>query len=402
MMLHIEGIGTTEKRAGRMPGFRALCLGIAILTGAAAHAQEKKSVAVLDFESPAGKQYWDMGKNASDYLTVQLAEIGALRVIERTQISKILKEHELGMTGVVDPGKVKEMGKFLSADYMLMGNITFLGDSFSINGRMVDVETAEIAAAKSTVFREPLQLRIATKNLARELSEAARPAGEPGGRSSAELFMGVDSRDFYDSAEALIREIEAAVETHIVGTVTQIDTLNRKVKIASSMKEGAREGLRLKVQRIGFSGAEDVGTVFITRVGTGALDAAFLEGEKVSYSIGDPVTSKDFRYRVAVGPIADEVEDNRQLAKKYQELVLETLAGSDYLDAADGPELEGDLAKLRPGNRRSIMKRLFEKGVDLVIDGRFHGMPGSRRTDFNLWNAYNGKIEKKISFETRL
>ena len=40
--------------------------------------------------------------------------------------------------------------------------------------------------------------------------------------------------------------------------------------------------------------------------------------------------------------------------------------------------------------------------VDMVVEGRFHGMPGSRRTDFNLWNAYNGKILKKISFETRL
>ena len=376
-------------------------LAVFLMMSFAGQAQERKSVAVLDFESPAGKQYWDMGKNASDYLTIQLAEIGTFRVIERKHMTKILKEHELGMTGVVDPEKVKEMGKFLSADYMLMGNISFLGDSFSINGRLVDVETGEIAGAKSTVFREPLQLRIATKNLARALSEHAR-SGERPGASSAELFMGVDSRDFYDSAEALIREIEVAVETHIVGTITQIDTMNRKVRIASSMKEGAREGLRLKVQRIGFSGAEDVGTVFITRVGTGALDASFLEGEAVNYSIGDPVTSKDFRYRVAVGPIVDEVEDNRQLAKKYQGLVLETLAGSDYLDAGDDPAYQSDLERMRPGNRRSIMKRLFNQGVDLVIEGRFHGMPGSRRTDFNLWNAYNGKIVKKISFETKL
>ena len=83
--------------------FSALIIGLGVFLTLSIQvgAQEKKSVAVLDFESPKGKQYWDMGKNASDYLTVQLAEIGSFRVIERKQIEKILKEHELGMIGVV-------------------------------------------------------------------------------------------------------------------------------------------------------------------------------------------------------------------------------------------------------------------------------------------------------------
>ena len=275
----------------------------ALLFASSARAQEKKSIAVLDFESPVEKQYFDMGKSTSDYLTAQLAEIGAYRVIERSRLEKILKEHELGMTGVVDPDKVKQMGKFLSADDILMGNITFLGDSFSINGRIVDVETGEIIGAKSSIFKDPTQLRVAVKNLARALSDLAKPkSGGSSGQSSAELFMGVNSRDFYDSAEALIREI-AAIEVYVVGSITEVNTLNRKVKVASSMKTGAREGLRLKVQKLGFSGPEDVGTIFITQVGTGFLDASYLEGDQVKFSIGDPVTSKKNRYKVAVGPI---------------------------------------------------------------------------------------------------
>jgi len=377
----------------------ALC---ALLFAPSARAQEKKSVAVLDFESPVEKQYFDMGKSASDYLTAQLAEIGAYRVIERSKLEKILKEHELGMMGVVDPDKVKQMGKFLSADYILMGNITFLGDSFSINGRIVDVETGEIIGAKSSVFKDPTQLRVAVKNLARALSDLAKPkSGGPSGQSSAELFMGVNSRDFYDSAEALIREI-AAIEVYVVGSITEVNTLNRKVKVASSMKTGSREGLRLKVQKLGFSGPEDVGTIFITQVGTGFLDASYLEGDQVKFSIGDQVTSKKYRFKVAVGPIVDEVEDNQDLTKKYHDAVAENLAGSEFLDSADDDDTQKDLSQLRPGNRKSILAKLFKSGVDLVVEGRFHGTPGARRTDFNLWNAYDGKIVKKISFETRL
>ncbi len=374
----------------------------ALLFASSARAQEKKSIAVLDFESPVEKQYFDMGKSTSDYLTAQLAEIGAYRVIERSRLEKILKEHELGMTGVVDPDKVKQMGKFLSADDILMGNITFLGDSFSINGRIVDVETGEIIGAKSSIFKDPTQLRVAVKNLARALSDLAKPkSGGSSGQSSAELFMGVNSRDFYDSAEALIREI-AAIEVYVVGSITEVNTLNRKVKVASSMKTGAREGLRLKVQKLGFSGPEDVGTIFITQVGTGFLDASYLEGDQVKFSIGDPVTSKKNRYKVAVGPIVDEVEDNQDLTKKYHDAVAENLAGSEFLDSADDDDTQKDLSQLRPGNRKAILDRLFKKGVDLVVEGRFHGTPGARRTDFNLWSAYDGKIVKKISFETKL
>ncbi|MDD5222738.1 MAG: CsgG/HfaB family protein [bacterium] len=382
-------------------GWVAGCLAV-LLVSFPALAQEKKSIAVLDFESPVEKQYFDMGKSASDYLTAQLAEIGSYRVIERSKLEKILKEHELGMLGVVDPDKVKQMGKFLSADYILMGNITFLGDSFSINGRMVDVETGEIVGAKSSVFKDPTQLRVAVKNLARALSDLAKPkSGGQSGQSSAELFMGVSSRDFYDSAEALIREI-AAIEVYVVGSITEVNTLDRKVKVASSMKTGAREGLRLKVQKLGFSGPEDVGSIFITQVGTGFLDASYLEGDQVKFSIGDQVTSKKYRFKVAVGPIVDEVEDNQDLTKKYHEAVAENLAGSEFLDSADEDDVQKDLSQLRPGNRKAILAKLFKSGVDLVVEGRFHGTPGARRTDFNLWNAYDGKIVKKISFETKL
>jgi hypothetical protein len=243
---------------------------------------------------------------------------------------------------------------------------------------------------------------VAVKNLARALSDLAKPkSGGPSGQSSAELFMGVNSRDFYDSAEALIREI-GAIEVYVVGSITEVNTLNRKVRVASSMKTGAREGLRLKVQKLGFSGPEDAGSIYVTLLGTGFLEASYQEGEQVKFSIGDQVTSKNYRFKVAVGPILDEVEDNQDLTKKYREAVVENLAGSEFLDAADEDDLQKDLSQLRPGNRKAILAKLFKSGVDLVVEGKFHGTPGVRRTDFNLWNAYDGKIVKKISFETKL
>ena len=96
------------QRNGWLGGWVAGCLAV-LLVSIPALAQEKKSIAVLDFESPVEKQYFDIGKSASDYLTAQLAEIGAYRVIERSRLEKILKEHELGMIGVVDPDKVKRL-----------------------------------------------------------------------------------------------------------------------------------------------------------------------------------------------------------------------------------------------------------------------------------------------------
>ena len=151
-------------------------------------AQAKKRVAVLDFDYSAVKSQasamfgtdQDVGKGIADILVTQLVKDGALSVIERKAIDKIMNEQNFANSDRVDPETAAKIGRILGVDAMIVGSITQFGRDDKgmstgghglgglsgkfgvggigtrsakavvvINGRMIDTTTAEILAAAS-------------------------------------------------------------------------------------------------------------------------------------------------------------------------------------------------------------------------------------------------------------
>lgn len=88
----------------------------------------KKRVAVLNFTT-AGIEHWWLGSNdpglaMSEYIVHELVNSGQYTVIEREQIDKVFKEHNLSISGEVDPTQAIELGKLLGVDYLIMGKLT--------------------------------------------------------------------------------------------------------------------------------------------------------------------------------------------------------------------------------------------------------------------------------------
>lgn len=106
---------------------------------------------------------------ASEYLTTQLVWCGRFDPIDYEQVSAALKLLQAGQSGLYDLSTTAEVGKFLGAQYMIVGNVTGLtlkesgagvSDS-SVGGaglnkhtvtatvtlRAVDIETLRIVAA---------------------------------------------------------------------------------------------------------------------------------------------------------------------------------------------------------------------------------------------------------------
>lgn len=79
-------------------------------------------------------------------LASELHRIGKFRVMERSQISRILQEQGFQQSGECQGGECAvEMGKLLSVDYLVLGNLSKVGGTYSLSTRLVNVGSGEIA-----------------------------------------------------------------------------------------------------------------------------------------------------------------------------------------------------------------------------------------------------------------
>ncbi|MEN6321448.1 MAG: tetratricopeptide repeat protein [Syntrophaceae bacterium] len=92
----------------------------------------KKSIAVFDFDSPSNNK--DAGKIAANKLITYLHKnaSGDLRIIERENLQSILREMQLGQTGIVDVKSVQTV-KMRGIDTFIMGNVLNFSSKFTDN-----------------------------------------------------------------------------------------------------------------------------------------------------------------------------------------------------------------------------------------------------------------------------
>ena len=129
---------------------------------------DRMGIAVMPFVNRGGSV--DLGEIVLDKLVTQLVSLHRFKVIERSQLEKVLKEHALGMSGAVDESTAAEVGRVLGVDALLMGTITVYSGSnkVGIDGRLVNTKTAEVITAKeaSANSSDPEQIRQLAANIA--------------------------------------------------------------------------------------------------------------------------------------------------------------------------------------------------------------------------------------------
>ena len=161
--------------------FRVLL--VLALLSSTSFAQDKKRVAVLDFDygtvRSAVQAYFgtdqDVGKGISLLLEQKLVQDGKYRVVDRNTMDKILKEQNFSNSDRVDPATAAKIGHILGVSCIIVGSITQFGrddkhvgagagayglGKFGLGGihkndskavvnvtaKMVDADTAEILA----------------------------------------------------------------------------------------------------------------------------------------------------------------------------------------------------------------------------------------------------------------
>jgi hypothetical protein len=94
-------------------------------------------------------------------------------VLDRANLKKIMDEHKLTASGLVDPENAKKLGMFAGVDAMIFGKIVPAGNKESVTATIVTTDTAEIIGGGKASFLDDStiqQLKTAPVTIAKPVS----------------------------------------------------------------------------------------------------------------------------------------------------------------------------------------------------------------------------------------
>jgi TolB-like protein len=180
------------------PGSSTATATMAADTGAAARARDsltalaraadsalaaRPTVAVVDFTGenvPAGAARILTNRVRSD-----LFRISAFRLVEREAMNEILAEQGFQQAGCTAGDCTVQMGKLLGVTQIVTGSVTSLGSTFSINARLVSVETGEVIRTATYDHRGEIEGLLSQGTYAVALGLSPAQASHPGAAPTA-------------------------------------------------------------------------------------------------------------------------------------------------------------------------------------------------------------------------
>src|SRR5689334_8022872 len=113
----------------------AALMALTLVSASNANAQQKKRVAVMNFEYGTVQTAVmaifgtnnDIGKGISDLVVQKLVQDGQYSVIERKALDKVLAEQNFSNSDRADPSSAAKIGRILGVDAIIVGSVTQFG-----------------------------------------------------------------------------------------------------------------------------------------------------------------------------------------------------------------------------------------------------------------------------------
>ena len=167
----------------------------------------KQVVAVLPFENRVEgiPENWLIGEGLAEILVTELIASERFLLVEREAIQDIIREQELGMSGLARPETATPTGQLAGAQFMIKGAITEFNAEAGGGGLYLGFREAE-AGAKTRKAYVGIDVRIVDNLTGRiHASYNAHAEARSGGASLEAKFLGSDdfrigASGFYDTA----------------------------------------------------------------------------------------------------------------------------------------------------------------------------------------------------------
>ena len=101
----------------------------------------REYIAIIDFEGIGISE--DEAKILTQRLTSEMIALEVYQIIERKEMKRLLDEQKFQYSGCVDLKCAVEIGKMIGAKYMVVGSISKIDNVFTVDSRLIYVETSE-------------------------------------------------------------------------------------------------------------------------------------------------------------------------------------------------------------------------------------------------------------------
>ena len=158
-------------------------------------------VGVINFDSKTEGISQAEASTLTDLLSRILSNSDKIAVLERDKLEAIAGEHELNISGIIDPATAAQIGKLASCQYILTGSVTDVEQSDTISGRYIrPTESANY-------------------------SQILNPRNRPLSRTGAGILLGLELLDMAIQADNAQKE-NVVTETYEIITNVDVRLIN--------------------------------------------------------------------------------------------------------------------------------------------------------------------------------
>ncbi|MAV16279.1 MAG: hypothetical protein CMG08_05670 [Candidatus Marinimicrobia bacterium] len=252
------------------------------------YAQE--TVAVLDFKANGVADY--EAETLTERLRSEIAKTETYRLVDRKLLDKIMQEQALQQSGCTTDECAAEVGELLGVQFMINGSIGKLGNTFTIDIKLVSVTTGAAERSQNISFKGPIEgMIVEMEILAWEIVGLEAPAEllakRAGPSEDAESKITVAVLDFEPRG---ISQLEAQTLTDRFST--EITSTNRAILVA-------RNAIGEIMQEQGYSEAECTSEECAAEIGA-LLGVEFMISGAIG-KLGDTYTIDAKMFEVATG-----------------------------------------------------------------------------------------------------
>ncbi len=113
------------------------------------------TLAVLDFQNTSNLPELNYLEKAIPQLLIpNLMASKKITVIERSQLEKLIEEHQLNQSGAIDEQTASKIGKLSGANHLLLGTIFKNNEQIRIDARVLKTESGQILFAEKVITSE--------------------------------------------------------------------------------------------------------------------------------------------------------------------------------------------------------------------------------------------------------
>tara|TARA_B100001971_G_C17854705_1_gene365202 strand:- start:39 stop:608 length:570 start_codon:yes stop_codon:yes gene_type:complete len=108
------------------------------------------NIAIIDFEG-IGVSIKE-ARILTQRLASEIISLNVYQLFERSKVDQLLKEQKFQHSGCVDAVCAVEIGKLVGVQHMVIGTVSKIGNTYSVDSRIIDVESGKsfISAKYST------------------------------------------------------------------------------------------------------------------------------------------------------------------------------------------------------------------------------------------------------------